>query len=201
MDIELNLIQQEFDKACHKGNLTTMLELIDQGAQPLPISLSLAGEYYPTTKEAFDWLLEHCDDIDWTYICNNPHSQEMAEKIVNKGHSIDLLASIAIHYGDIPLFRFAITKIGWQPNYLKYLAELHVQTFEEIQEQCNLFNEGLNNLYYVPTKGLFDIAKKNKNYELAILIRNKYFAEENRNALINFWKKNGGYSIVHPIKN
>jgi len=193
MDIDFNLIQQQFEKACHKGDLKTMLELFEQGAQPSSTSISLAGEYYPETKEAFDWLLDHCEAVDWTYICNNPYSAEMAQKIMNKGHSIDLLASIAIHYGDIPLFKFAISQIGWQTPYLKYLAELHVQTFEDIQEQCNLFNEGLINLRYVPTKSLFDIAKKNKNYELAIFIRNKYFVEENRNALINFWKKNGGY--------
>jgi len=194
MDISLNLIQQQFDKACHKGDLTTMLELFEQGAQPSSTSISLAGEYYPETKEAFDWLLDHCEDVEWTYICNNPYSAEMAEKIMNHGHSIDLLASIAIHYGDIPLFRFAIRQTGWQKHYLKYLAELHVQTMEEIQEQCKLFNEGLMKLKYIPTKELFDIAKKNKNYGLADLIRNKHFEEENRIALIKFWKKNGSYS-------
>lgn len=193
MDNELNLIQQQFDKACHKGDLKQMLELIEIGAEPLAISISLAGEYYPETKEAFEWLLEHCKDIDWTYICNNPYSVEMAQKIIDRGHSIDLLASTAIHYGDIPLFKFAISKTGWRLYYLKYLAEFCTQNMKEITEQCQLFKEGLQTLKFVPIKDLFDIAKKNKNYELAKLIKDRYFEEENRNALINFWKKNGGY--------
>ena len=190
MYLAVDPIQHSFNLACRNGDVTKMKDYWEQGASPEGISISLAGQYYPRTRQAFDLLLEFCPEVDFTYISSNPSSTEMAQKILDKKGSLFNAGGMAIESHDMPLLEFVVAHGGLNRIHLWLIANQVCSEKETRYVFLRVFMQEIRRMNILPTLEMFEAAKKQKNRELVEFIRGEHQDEANRLAVIAFWKKN-----------
>ncbi len=192
-------LERQFNTHCKKGDLSSVQLMVDNGMMPTGYSVGLSGARYPKTKETFEWLLDHCDDVDFMYITNHPESVKMAERIWEKKGSLFNALHMAIEFFDWPLFQFARQHICLDEPHMVHMAITHFGLLKDKPEIkkgfLEAFQKTLETSADMPTEKMIQMAESVYNQELVIMMHNAL--EKKAKANISWWKKHNQIFIFN----